>query len=85
MTDPSPSSALLVARAPFLAQRAGQQALIWIGAVLSVSVTIVAVAYAIALRSDREAGRMIIASQNGSGYARIVVNGLALRQAQPLP
>jgi len=46
---------------------------------------VIVLIYLEADRNEREAGRAIIASQNGSGYVAVLVNGLAQRHGRPTP
>lgn len=83
MANPDSSSALLDGRAIAPAQRAMQHAYLWVLASLATAAGLLALGYTISERSEREAGQMIIASQNGTGYAAILVNGLAARHSRP--
>jgi len=83
MHDPHSDAALLDGRVS--AQRAMQSAFLWIVASLATAVAILTVAWIVAARSDREAGRMIIGAQKGTGYAAVIMQGLAASRSRPYP
>lgn len=83
MSNPDPSIALLDAGSVAPGPRAMQHAYLWILASLSTAVGLLGLAYALSQHGEREAGRMIIASQSGTGYFAVVVNGLAAHHARP--
>ena len=85
MHDPLPTTALLDIRAGASAQRAMLSAYVWIVASLVTAVAILGVAWIVAARSDREAGRMIIGAQKGTSYLAVIVEGFARAQARPRP
>ena len=65
--------------------RAMQAAYLWILASLVTALGITGLVYLVSERSEREAGRMIITAQNGTGYVAVVVGGLAQRHGRPAP
>ena len=85
MPNPESSPALLDGRAIVPAHRAMQYAYLWVLASLATAAGLLAFALWISERSEREAGRMIIASQSGSGYVAVLVNGFAQRHGRPTP
>ncbi len=83
MPNPDTSIALLDAGAVAPGPRAMQHAYLWILASLTTAVGLLGLAYALSQHSEREAGRMIIAAQGGTGYLAVVVNGLAAHHGRP--
>ena len=84
MPNPDSPLAVLDAHAVVPVPRAMQHAYLWVLASLATAVGLLGLAYILSERSEREAGRMIVASQAGAGYFAVVVNGLAVRHAQPI-
>ncbi len=85
MSNPDTPSALLDHRALVPGHRAMQAAYLGIVATLAAAAGVIGLVYLDADRNGREAGRMIIASQNGSGYVAALVNGMAQRHGRPTP
>ncbi|BAU91792.1 hypothetical protein ABEV34_05485 [Methylorubrum rhodesianum] len=85
MSHPDSPTALLDHRAIVPGHRAMQAAYLWILATLATATGVIGLIYLEADRNEREAGRAIIASQNGSGYVAVLVNGLAQRHGRPTP
>ncbi|AMB46024.1 MULTISPECIES: hypothetical protein [Methylobacteriaceae] len=85
MSHPDSPSALLDHRAIAPGHRAIQAAYLWIIATLTTAVGVTGLVYVEADRNGREAGRMIVASQNASGYAALLVHGMAQRHGRPSP
>ncbi|AWI89643.1 hypothetical protein C0214_16085 [Methylobacterium sp. DM1] len=85
MSHPDSPTALLDHRAIIPGHRAMQAAYLWILATLAAATGVIGLVYLEAERNEREAGRAIIASQNGSGYAAVLVNSLAQRHGRPAP
>lgn len=85
MSNPDSPPAFLDNRTIVAGHRAMQAAYLWILASLVTALGIVGLVYLVSERSEREAGRMIIASQNGTGYAAIIVGGMAQRHGRPAP
>ncbi|MCJ2028064.1 hypothetical protein MKK50_01370 [Methylobacterium sp. J-043] len=85
MSHPDSPSALLDHRAIVPGHRAMQAAYLWIIAALTAAAGVTGLVYFEADRNDREAGRMIVAAQNSSGYAAILVNGLIQQHVRPNP
>ena len=85
MSHPDSPTALLNHRAIIPGHRAMQAAYLWILAALAAATGVIGLVSLEADRNEREAGRAIIASQNGSGYAAVLVNGLAQRHGRPVP
>ena len=85
MSHPDSPTALLDHRVISPGHRAMQAAYLWILAPLAAATGVVGFVYLEADRNEREAGRAIIASQNGSGYVVVLVNGLAQRHGRPAP
>ncbi|WP_232628458.1 hypothetical protein [Methylobacterium sp. Leaf118] len=83
MPNPDSTSAFLDGRSVAPTQRAMQYAYLWVLASLVTALGLLALGYAVSARSDHEAGRMIIAAQNGTGYGAILVSGLAARHGHP--
>lgn len=85
MSHPDSPSALLDHRAIVPGHRALQAAYLWIIATLTAAAGVTGLVYMEADRNGREAGRMIVASQNASGYASALVNGMVQRHGRPSP
>lgn len=85
MSHPDSPTALLDHRAIVPGHRAMQAAYLWIIATLAAAAGVVGLVYLDADRNEREAGRMIVAGQSGSGYVAVLVNGLAQRHGRPTP
>ncbi|ABY31280.1 MAG: hypothetical protein ACAH20_02620 [Methylobacteriaceae bacterium] len=85
MSHPDSPSALLDHRAIVPGHRAMQAAYLWIIATLTAAAGVTGLVYLEADRNGREAGRMIVAAQNGSSYAAILVHGMAQRHGRPTP
>lgn len=85
MSNPDSPSALLDHRAVVPGHRAMQVAYLWIIATLAAAAGVVGLVYLEADRNGRDAGRMIVASQNGSGYVAVMVHGMAQRHGRPTP
>lgn len=84
MPNPESPIAVLDAHAGVPVPRAMQHAYLWILASLITALGLLALAYALSTHSEREAGRMIVASQAGAGYLAVVVGGLAARHGHPV-
>lgn len=85
MSNPDSPSALLDHRAVVPGHRAMQLAYLWIIATLAAAAGVVGLVYLEADRNGREAGRAIIASQNGSGYVAVQIDGMLQRHGRPTP
>lgn len=85
MSNPDSPSALLDHRAIVPGHRAMQAAYLGVLATLAAAAGVVGLVYLEADRNGREAGRMIIASQDGSGYVAALVHGMAQRHGRPTP
>ncbi|CAO4165746.1 hypothetical protein [Methylorubrum populi] len=85
MSNPDSPSALLDHRAVISGHRAMQAAYLWILSALAASAGIVGLVYLESDRNEREAGRMIVASQGSAAYAAVLVHGLAQRHSRPTP
>lgn len=85
MSNPDSPSAFLDNRVIVSGHRAMQAAYLWILASLVTAVGIAGMVYLVSERSEREAGRMIIASQNGTGYVAVIVGGMAQHHGRPAP
>ncbi|MFJ7436274.1 hypothetical protein ACIQW5_01305 [Methylorubrum thiocyanatum] len=85
MSNPDSPSALLDHRADVPGHRAMQLAYLWIIATLAAAAGVVGLVYLEADRNGREAGRAIIASQNGSGYVAVLIDGMLQRHGRPTP
>ncbi|MBB2964089.1 hypothetical protein [Methylobacterium sp. R2-1] len=85
MSHPDSPSALLQHRAIIPGHRAMQAAYLGVLATFAAAAGVVGLVYLEADRNERQAGQTIIASQNGSGYVAILVNGMAQRHGRPAP
>lgn len=85
MSNPDSPSAFLDHRTIVPGHRAMQAAYLWILASLVTAFGITGLVYLVSERSEREAGRMIISAQNGTGYVAVIVGGLAQRHGRPAP
>lgn len=83
MPNPNHSLAVLGARSIAPSPRAMQHAFLWVLASLVTAMALLGLGYALSQHSQREAGRMIVAAQGGTGYLAVVVGGLADRHGQP--
>lgn len=83
MPHPDSPIALLDARAVAPYPRAMQHAFLWILASLVTASGLLGLGFALADRSERQAGRMIVEAQGQVGYLTIVVGGFAARHGQP--
>jgi hypothetical protein len=83
MPHPDSPMALLDARAVAPSPRAMQHAFLWILASLVTASGLLGLGYALSERSEREAGRMIVAAQGGNGYLAVVVSGFAAGHGHP--
>lgn len=85
MSNPDSPTAILDHSAVISGHRAMQVAYFWILSAMAAAAGIVGLVYLESNRNEREAGRMIVASQGNAAYAAILVNGLAQRHGRPTP
>ena len=58
-------------------------AFLWIFASLCTAVAILAIVFAVSAQKQREAGRMIVESQKGTGYLSVVAQAMAAGRGRP--
>ncbi|MEH3117497.1 MAG: hypothetical protein PGN25_07780 [Methylorubrum populi] len=85
MSNPDSPSALLDHRTIVPGHRAMQAAYLWIIATFAAATGVVGLVYLEADRNGREAGRMIVTAQGGTGYVAVLVDGMARRHGRPAP